>query len=98
MLPNENGLCILEGDLGEWADKSAMAAINRALRFTRKDAEPESAGSCLSQPLYAILLLLKSAEILRKGGGAFDAISMDHFFTMRDLQECVARQGKMSGP
>ena len=33
-------LCILEGDLGERADKSAMAAINRALRFTRKDGDP----------------------------------------------------------
>ncbi len=38
------------------------------------------------------------AEILRKGGGAFDAISVDHFFTMYDLQGCVARQGKMPGP
>jgi hypothetical protein len=34
------------------------------------------------------------AEILRKGGGAFYAIPMDHFFTMRDLQECGASAWK----
>ncbi len=31
---------ILQGDLREMADKSAVAAINRALRLTRKDGEP----------------------------------------------------------
>jgi hypothetical protein len=30
------GISILAGDLRERADKSAVAAINRALRFTRK--------------------------------------------------------------
>ncbi len=33
---SEVGLCILSGEVGERADKSAVAAINRALRFTRK--------------------------------------------------------------
>jgi hypothetical protein len=33
-------LSILAGDLREKADKSAVAAINRALRFTRKDVDP----------------------------------------------------------
>jgi hypothetical protein len=34
-------LSILEGDWRERADKSAVAAINRALRFTRKDTGGE---------------------------------------------------------
>ncbi len=34
------GISILAGDLRELADKSAVAAINRALRFTRKDIDP----------------------------------------------------------
>jgi hypothetical protein len=33
-------------------------------------------------------------SILRKGGGTFDAISLDHVFTMRDLQEGGASTGK----
>jgi hypothetical protein len=45
---------------------------------------------------YTSLALV--VEILRKGGGALYAIPMDHFFTMRDLQECVAKHAKMSGP
>src|SRR5215471_17160692 len=41
---------------------------------------------CICYTSFALV-----AEILRKGGGAFDAIPMDHFYTMRDLQEWVAR-------
>ena len=33
-------ISILAGDLRERADKSAVAAINLALRFTRKDIDP----------------------------------------------------------
>ncbi len=36
----EEGISILASDLRERADKSAVAAINRALRFTRKDVDP----------------------------------------------------------
>jgi hypothetical protein len=33
-------LSILSGNRGERADKSALAAINRALRFRRKNKDP----------------------------------------------------------
>lgn len=45
-------------------------------------------------PLVYAKLFAFIAEILRKGGGAFDAISLDLFFTMRDLQECGTSAGK----
>ena len=47
---------------------------------------------CICYTSFALV-----AEILRKGGGAFDAIPMDHFYTMRDLQEWVARHRTVSG-
>ncbi len=55
-------ISILAGDVRERADKSAVAAINRALRFTRKDVNPgypQRAGADLwcacPQALYSIL-------------------------------------------
>src|SRR6516225_395688 len=39
-----NRISIIWGDLRGLADQSAMAAINRALRFTRKDRDPRNHG------------------------------------------------------
>jgi hypothetical protein len=48
-------------------------------------------GSCLSQPLYAILLPVLVAAIFRNGGSADDASSHNHVCAMRDLQEWRAK-------
>ncbi len=44
LLQVRDGLCILWGDVRERADKSAVAAINRALPFTRMDGDPGMVG------------------------------------------------------